>query len=123
MIDSGTFERTRLADLKLSALLTELPDGIGQFKDSYIFDFLELPNNHKEQDLRKALLQNLRKFLLELGPDFSLIGEEYLLQVGMKDFRVDLLMFHRALNCMAAIELLCGAPHKSSYVARPVMCC
>jgi predicted nuclease of restriction endonuclease-like (RecB) superfamily len=47
----------------------------------------------------------MRQFLLEMGPDFSLIGEEYPLQVGMKDFRIDLLMFHRGLNCMVAIEL------------------
>jgi predicted nuclease of restriction endonuclease-like (RecB) superfamily len=90
---------------KLSALLTELPNTLGQFKDSYIFEFLSLPDDHKETDLRRALVLNLKKFLTELGPDFSLIGEEYPLQVGMKDFRIDLLMFHRGLNCMVAIEL------------------
>lgn len=105
LIDSGTFERTMIANLKLSALLTEFPLAKDLFKDSYVFEFIGLPENHKEQDLRKALLQHLRKFLLELGTDFSLIGEEFLLQVGTKDFRVDLLMFHRGLNCMVAIEL------------------
>lgn len=105
VIDSGTYERTKLADLKLSAVLTELPNTLGQFKDSYIFEFLGLPNEHNEHDLRRALVLNLKKFLTELGPDFSLIGEEYPLQVGMKDFRIDLLMFHRGLNCMVAIEL------------------
>src|SRR5579872_6272380 len=102
IIDSGTYERTKLADLKLSAVLTEFPTGKGQFKDSYIFEFLGLPDDHKENDLRSALVKNLKKFLRELGPDFSLIGEEYPLQVGMKDFRIDLLMFHRGLNCMVA---------------------
>ena len=58
-----------------------------------------------EVDLQKALIQNLKKFLLELGPDFTLIGEEYPLQVGMKDFRIDILMHHRGLNCLCAIEL------------------
>ncbi|CAN5425247.1 PDDEXK nuclease domain-containing protein [soil metagenome] len=105
LIDSGTFERTLLANKKLSAMLTELPGSHNQFKDSYIFEFLGLPDGHKEHDLRKALLQNFRQFLLELGSDFSLIGEEYPIQVGMKDFRIDLLMFHRGLNCMVAIEL------------------
>jgi len=64
-----------------------------------------LPIEHKENDLRKALLKNFKQFLLELGHDFSFIGEEYVVQVGMKDFRIDLLMHHRALNCLVAIEL------------------
>lgn len=106
LIDSASYERTLLANPKLSTALTEFPVLIeGVFKDSYIFEFLGLPDNHKENDLRRALVLNLKKFLIELGPDFSLIGEEYLLQVGMKDFRIDLLMFHRGLNCMVAIEL------------------
>jgi len=106
IIDSSTYERTKLADLKLSALLTEFPTpSKGIFKDSYIFEFLGLPDDHKENDLRRALVTHLKRFLTELGADFSLIGEEYPLQVGVKDFRIDLLMFHRGLNCMVAIEL------------------
>ena len=106
LIDSGAFERTLLADQKLSAALTVFPANTkGIFKDSYIFEFLELPENHLEQDLRKALLAHLKQFLLELGPDFTLMGQEYTIQVGVKDFRIDLLMFHRGLNCMVAIEL------------------
>ena len=106
LIDSGTFERTLIADQKLSSVMTVFPSDIkGVFKDSYVFEFLELPENHLENDLRKALITNLKKFLLELGPDFTLMGEEYTIQVGMKDFKIDLLMFHRGLNCMVAIEL------------------
>lgn len=106
IIDSNTYERTKLADLKLSAALTEFPIPTkGVFKDSYIFEFLSLPDGHKENDLRRALVSHLKSFLTELGADFSLIGEEYPLQVGVKDFRIDLLMFHRGLNCMVAIEL------------------
>lgn len=106
IIDSGTYERTLLADAKLSAMLTEFPVPTqGVFKDSYVFEFLGLPNDHKEDDLRQALVSHLKKFITEMGADFSLIGEEYPLQVGMKDFRIDLLMFHRGLNCMVAIEL------------------
>lgn len=114
IIDSGTYERTLLADKKLSALLTEFPvETRGIFKDSYVFEFLELTENHQEQDLRKALIKHLKHFLLELGPDFTLIGEEYSMQVGMKDFKIDLLMFHRGLNCMVAIELKTGEFHPS----------
>ncbi|EKD54661.1 MAG: hypothetical protein ACD_60C00060G0029 [uncultured bacterium] len=106
IIDSGTYERTLLADAKLSTALTEFPTPTqGIFKDSYVFEFLGLPNNHKENDLRQALVSHLKQFITELGADFSLIGQEYPLQVGMKDFRIDLLMFHRGLNCMVAIEL------------------
>ena len=91
---------------KLSTALTEFPVNTkGIFKDSYVFEFLELPDNHLEKDLRHALIRHLKQFLFELGPDFTLMGEEYVVQVGMKDFRIDLLMFHRGLNAMVAIEL------------------
>lgn len=106
LIDSASYERTLIANQKLSTLLTEFPSATkGIFKDSYVFEFLGLPDNHKENDLRHSLVLHLKRFLIELGPDFSLIAEEYPLQVGMKDFRIDLLMFHRGLNCMVAIEL------------------
>ncbi|MBP6985593.1 MAG: DUF1016 family protein [Alphaproteobacteria bacterium] len=106
IIDGCTFERTMIANKELSTVLTEFPgDAKNIFKSSYIFDFLSLPEDHMEVDLQKALIQNLKKFLLELGPDFTLIGEEYPLQVGMKDFRIDILMHHRGLNCLCAIEL------------------
>lgn len=106
LIDSGSYERTLLANAKLSTALAEFPiPATGVFKDSYIFEFLGLPDDHKENDLRRALVSHLKHFLTELGADFSLIGEEYPLQVGVKDFRIDLLMFHRGLNCMVAIEL------------------
>jgi predicted nuclease of restriction endonuclease-like (RecB) superfamily len=106
LIDSGTYERTAIADLNMPAVLTEFPvNAKGIFKDSYLFDFTKLAEGHKEVDLRKALIKHLKDFLLELGRDFSLIGEEYIVQVGLKDYKIDLLMFHRGLNAMVAIEL------------------
>jgi predicted nuclease of restriction endonuclease-like (RecB) superfamily len=106
LIDSCAFERTMIADQKLSAVLTEFPVNTkGIFKDSYILDFLDLPDNYNEADLQHALIKHLKKFLLEMGPDFTFIGEEYVVQVGNKDFRIDLLMHHRGLNCLAAVEL------------------
>lgn len=114
LIDSSTFERTVLANQKLSTVLTEFPENtVGVFKDSYVFEFLNLPDDHLEGDLRRALVKNLRKFLLELGPDFTLMGEEYPIQVGNKDFRIDLLMFHRGLNAMCALELKISEFHPS----------
>jgi predicted nuclease of restriction endonuclease-like (RecB) superfamily len=106
LIDSGAYERTFLADQKLSTVLTEFPANTkGVFKDTYVFDFLNLPQVHQEKDLRRALISHLKLFLFELGPDFTLMGEEYVIQVGKKDFRIDLLMFHRGLNAMVALEL------------------
>jgi len=80
----------------------------GVFKDSYMLEFLELPAGHAEADLHRALLLKLRDFLIELGRDFCFAGSEYPLQVGARDFALDLLFFHRGLNCLIAIELKVG---------------
>ena len=91
-ISSGTFERTMLADTKLALMQRGLPENAsGVFKDSYIFDFLSLPPIHSEKDLQKALLVSLKEFILELGRDFTFIGQEYRLQVGNSDFFIDIL--------------------------------
>ena len=95
-----------LSDQKLSDAVRELPQSVeGVFKDSYVFDFLQLPTPHKEQELQHALLAYLKEFVLELGGGFSFVGEEYRLQVGNDDFSIDLLFFHRQLQCLVAIEL------------------
>jgi hypothetical protein len=75
------------------------------FKDTYLLDFLDLPPGHSEEDLQTALLEQLRRFLIELGRDFCFIGSRYQLQVGKRDFYLDLLFFNRALNCLVAFEL------------------
>ena len=116
LIDNACYERTQLANPKLSTVLTEFPVCVeGVFKDSYVFEFLGLPDDHEENDLRRALVLNLKKFLVELGPDFNLMGEEYTIQVGLKDYRIDLLMFHRGLNCMVAIELKTTGFHPAHF--------
>ena len=84
----------------------ELPQEItNTFKDSYVLELLHLPEHHQEKDVRKAIAQNITKFLLEFGRDFAFMGEEYPLQVGNQDFAIDLLFYNRSLNCMVAIEL------------------
>ncbi|MCR5564638.1 MAG: PDDEXK nuclease domain-containing protein, partial [Gammaproteobacteria bacterium] len=82
-------------------------DDIPQTKilDYYSLEFLDLPNNFSEKDLRKALVSNLKDFILELGSDFSFIGEEYRVQVGNHDYYIDLLFYNRTHNCLVAIEL------------------
>jgi len=105
-IDSGLFERTVLRPAKLSAPLRELhPDAAEVFKDTYLLEFLDLPPQHSEADLQRALLEQLRRFLIELGRDFCFVGSQYPLQVGGRDFALDLLFFNRALNCLVAFEL------------------
>lgn len=105
-IDGALFERAVLSPPKLSTALRELhPAAAGHFKDAYLLEFLALPGGHSEADLHRSLLQNLGRFLTELGRDFCYIGSEYPVQVGGQDFAIDLLFFHRGLNCLLAIEL------------------
>jgi len=106
LINSGTFERSLLANQKLSSVVTELPQTVeGVFKDSYVFEFLDLPIPHKEKELQHALIASLKEFILELGVGFSFVGQEYRLQIGVDDFFIDLLFFHRQLQCLVAFEL------------------
>jgi len=101
-----------MADQQTSDIVKQLPQSVeGVFKDSYIFEFLNLPVPHKEKDLQQALVASLKDFILELGAGFAFIGQEYRLQVGADDFFIDLLFFHRHLQCMVAFELLCCAQH------------
>jgi predicted nuclease of restriction endonuclease-like (RecB) superfamily len=108
-IKRGNFERTLLADQKLSPVVRELPQRvIGVFKDSYLLDFLDLPDPYSEHDLQAGLVRNLCKFLIELGTGFSFVGEKVRLQVGNSDFELDLLFYHRDLQCLVAFELKTG---------------
>ena len=103
------FERTVLTPVKISPLVTQThPDALSVFKDSYLVEFLDLPAGHAEADLHRGLLHRLKDFLIELGRDFCFVGSEYPLQVGNRDFALDLLFFHRGLNCLVAIELKVG---------------
>lgn len=108
-IRTSSFERTLLAGQKLSASPQALPrDATGIFKDSYLLDFLDLPDRHSEADLQTALLRNLRRFLMELGDGFAFVGEKVRVQVGNQDFELDLLFYHRDLQCLVAFELKTG---------------
>jgi predicted nuclease of restriction endonuclease-like (RecB) superfamily len=76
-IRNATFERTVLSDKKLASVMRVLPrDATGIFKDSYLLDFLDLPERHSESDLQSGLLRNLRQFLMELGDGFAFVGEK-----------------------------------------------
>ena len=105
-ISASLFERTMMGNTKLSTALREIaPDITHAFKDSYVFEFLNLPQTHSESDLQKGLLKQMKNFILELGRDFLFIDEEYKVQVGNSDFYIDLLFYHRGLQCLVAFEL------------------
>jgi predicted nuclease of restriction endonuclease-like (RecB) superfamily len=105
-INGALFERTVLSPTKLSAPLRELhPEAAAVFKDTYLVEFVDLPPSHSEADLQHALVEQLKQFLLELGRDFCYIGSRYPIQVGGRDFELDLLFFNRALNALVVFEL------------------
>ena len=115
-IDSGYYERYMLSKEKL------LPEPIKElnenpFLDSYVIEFLDLPSNFKETDLRKGLIRNMKDFILEVGKDFTFIDEEFRVQVGSEDYRIDLLFFHRGLQCLVAFELKIGK-FKPEYISK-----
>ncbi len=105
-LKGALFERAVLCPPKVSPLVTQIhPAAESIFKDTYLLDFLNLADDHSESDLQRALVAKLKRFLIELGRDFAFVGEQYLLQVGGKDFRLDLLFYHRALQCLVALDL------------------
>ena len=105
-ISSSLFERSIIGKAKLSTALRELQsDTLNTFKDSYVFEFLNLPEPFNESDLQIELLKQMKNLILELGKDFLFIGEEYKVQVGNSDFFIDLLFYHRGLQCLVAFEL------------------
>jgi predicted nuclease of restriction endonuclease-like (RecB) superfamily len=107
--NAALFERSVLNPVKMSPLMTQShPNALNIFRDAYVLEFLNLPDQHTEADLHGGLLRQLKGFLTELGRDFCFVGSEYPLQVGGRDFALDLLFFHRGLNCLVAVELKVG---------------
>jgi len=106
-IDSAYYERYMLSSKKLAPVKAVHGEET-HFLDSYVLEFLNLPNIYTEKDLKKAIISNMKNFVLEIGKDFSFIGEEYRVQVGNTDFYIDLLFYHRGLSCLVAFELKIG---------------
>lgn len=113
-MESAYYERYMLSKEKV---LPEPIKGLKEnpFMDTYIIEFLDMPPIYKEQDFRKALIKNMKDFILELGKDFTFIDEEYKVQVGGEDFAIDLLFFHRGLQCLVAYELKLGSLGRNIY--------
>lgn len=86
-MNAGVFERVMIGNQKLSSVMRELsPDISGNFKDSYVFEFLNLLDSHSERQLQKALVTQMKSFLLELGKDYVFMGQEYRIMVGNSNF-------------------------------------
>lgn len=106
---AALFERAVLNPVQVSPAVSQShPMVVDVFRDAYVLEFLNLPERHTEADLHRALLRQLQDFLIELGRDFCFVGSEYPVQVGGRDFALDLLFFHRGLNCLVAVELKVG---------------
>ena len=106
-LDSAYYERYMLSSGKQPPEL--VPQKVrNTILDTYVLEFLDLPEQFSERNFRKAIIENLKNFILEFGKDFTFIGEEYRVQVGGQDFFIDLLFYNRALSCLVPIELKIG---------------
>lgn len=117
-IDSSYYERYMLSQNPQSLALETAKKATGNiFLDNYVLDFLDVPDPMSEHDLQKSIIRNLKDFILEIGKDFTFVGEEYRVQVGNHDFFIDLLFYHRGLSCLVAFELKIGE-FKPEYVGQ-----
>jgi len=103
-INSAYYQRYMLSKQILEPPVT-LPSENVRLLDSYVLEFLDLPDKFSENDLKRAIVQNLKSFILEVGKDFTFVGEEYRVQVGNSDYFIDILFYHRGLSCLVAFEL------------------
>ena len=117
-IDSGYYERYMLSQNPIAPAIGEAKKATGNiFLDTYVLDFLDVPDKVSEYDLQKSIIRNLKNFILEIGKDFTFVGEEYRVQVGNHDYFIDLLFYHRGLSGLVAFELKIGE-FKPEYVGK-----
>ncbi len=109
-IESGLWQREGAAITNFSETLPRNQSDLAKevLKDPYIFDFLSLSKEHNERDLELGLIKHITSFLLELGAGFAFIGRQFQLQVGERNFFIDLLFYHAILHCYVVIELKTG---------------
>jgi predicted nuclease of restriction endonuclease-like (RecB) superfamily len=109
-IENKTFEKYLLNQTNFEDTLPESIKNQASLavKDEYTFDFLNLSHEHSECELEQALIQNIRRFLTELGHNYTFVGNQYKVSVSDKEYFIDLLLYHRQLQCLIAIELKIG---------------
>jgi predicted nuclease of restriction endonuclease-like (RecB) superfamily len=106
-IESRLYQREGKAISNFAHTLPKPQSDLAQqtLKDPYIFDFLHMTQEYTERDLENAMVEHITKFLMELGAGFSFLGRQYHLEVGEKDFYIDLLFYHVKLHCYVVVEL------------------
>lgn len=106
-IENGLYQREGKAINNFELTLPKANSDLARetLKDPYIFDFLTLTKEYTERDLENSLVEHITKFLLELGAGFAYIGRQVKIQVGERDFYIDLLFYHTRLHCYVVIEL------------------
>ncbi|HHT9126862.1 MAG TPA: PDDEXK nuclease domain-containing protein [Candidatus Brocadiia bacterium] len=111
LLEAGTFERYMVNQTNFDKAVPEKYRHQAKLalKDEYSFDFLELGEEHSEKELERALLDNVRNFLIEMGSYFTFVGNQYRLEINDQEFFIDLLLYHRRLRCLIAVELKVGA--------------
>ena len=109
-IDNQSYEKSLLGQTNFDQTLTPALRAQAKLavKDEYTFDFLELGAKHSERELERALFAKVEDFLRAMGGLFAFMGSQYRLEVDGREFFVDLLLFHRRLRCLVAIELKVG---------------
>lgn len=100
LLNQTNFDKTVPAKIRNQAKLA--------VKDEYTFDFLELGDEHLENELERALMVNVRRFLLEMGGHFCFAGHQHRIEIDGREFFVDILLYHRKLRCLVAVELKIG---------------
>lgn len=109
-IESRLYHRQGKAITNFSRTLPQPQSELARevLKDPYIFDFLGIGEDALERDIERTLIENLRRFLLELGVGFSFVGSQYHLEVGGQDFYLDMLFYHLRLRCFVVIDIKIG---------------
>jgi len=109
-IENRTYEKTVRSQTSFDRTVPEAIRNQAKLavKDEYTFDFLELADEHSERELERALLTRVDAFLREMGGAFTFVGSQYRLQVGDRDYYIDVLLYHRALRLLLAIDLKVG---------------
>ncbi|AFY46834.1 hypothetical protein Nos7524_0935 [Nostoc sp. PCC 7524] len=109
-IENQTYEKTLLNQTNFNQTVpAEIRNQLKlAVKDEYTFDFLELADEHSERQLEQAILARVEPFLQEMGGRFTFVGSQYRLEIGGQEFFIDLLLYHRQLKCLVAVELKTG---------------
>lgn len=118
-IENQSYEKTLLNQTNF---VKTLPDSIQNqailaIQDEYFFDFLDLEDKHTERELEQALIRKIDTFLRQMGGMFAFLGSQYRIEINGKEFFIDLLLYHRRLRCLVAIELKVGE-FKPEYVGK-----